>query len=139
MSEMQQTPSSNVKVISAAYEALARGDLDAALSNFSDGIVWSVAEGHPLAGGNPYVGLESVKRDMLTPLAADWDGLQIKVEEILDAGHKVLVQGRYLGLHKETGRRLDAQMAHIFTFENGKVVHYQQYVDTAQVNRVQVP
>ncbi len=46
------------------------------------------------------------------------------------AGETVAVEGRYA---KATGRRLDAQMCHVWTLHGGKVAGFQQYVDTAQL------
>ena len=37
-----------------------------------------------------------------------------------DAGDTVVVEGRYTGTFKATGKSLDAQMCHVFKIRNGK-------------------
>jgi hypothetical protein len=45
-------------------------------------------------------------------------------------GDTVLTEGRYRGAVKATGTRLDVQMAHVWDVRDGKIVRFQQYVDT---------
>jgi ketosteroid isomerase-like protein len=66
----------------------------------------------------------------------DVDGFRIDVERITAAGDTVLVQARYRATGKATGRPLDAQVAHVWDFRDGKVVHWQQYTDTWQFAQV---
>jgi ketosteroid isomerase-like protein len=48
----------------------------------------------------------------------------------------VLATGRYKAKHKKTGKKLNAQMAHVWTLKNGKVTKFQQYTDTKQASEV---
>jgi ketosteroid isomerase-like protein len=43
-----------------------------------------------------------------------------------------VTEGRYTGTYKATGRRIDAQFAHVWRISDGKVSGFQQYTDTAQ-------
>lgn len=131
---MQQATTSNVQMMKDAYAAMERGDLDTALKDFSPDIVWYLAEGHASAVNNPHVGIEVVRRDMIESLKDDWAELNIQIDEWLDAGHKVIGFGRYKGSYIPTGKQIDAQMAHVWTIENGKIVHFQQYLDTKQIH-----
>jgi ketosteroid isomerase-like protein len=63
----------------------------------------------------------------------DYDGFTIEVRRIVGLGDTVLVEGRYCGTVKGTGRRLDVQVAHVWDVHNGKVVRFQQYTDTLGV------
>ena len=36
-------------------------------------------------------------------------------------GSAVVVEGRYPGTHKQTGRKLDAQVCHVRKMRNGKI------------------
>ena len=42
-----------------------------------------------------------------------------------------IVQGRYNGTVKAAGRRLDAQFCHVLRMRDGRVTHFQQYLDTS--------
>jgi uncharacterized protein len=48
----------------------------------------------------------------------------------------VLVEARYRATAKATGKPLDAQVAHVWDFRDGKVVRFQQYTDTWQFSEV---
>ena len=49
----------------------------------------------------------------------------------LDAGSEIVVLGRYRGVAKETGKRLDVPFVHIWTVEDGTAVRFRQFLDTA--------
>jgi ketosteroid isomerase-like protein len=44
----------------------------------------------------------------------------------------VLVEARYTGTAKATGKPIDAQVAHVWDLRDGKAVRFQQYTDTWQ-------
>jgi uncharacterized protein len=44
----------------------------------------------------------------------------------------VVVEARYTGTYKQTGKRLDAQACHVLRIRDGKLTSFQQYVDTGQ-------
>jgi uncharacterized protein len=56
--------------------------------------------------------------------------------EFYDAGSVVVVEARYTGTYKGTGKNLDAQVCHVWKIRDGKVASFQQYVDTAQLQEV---
>ena len=49
----------------------------------------------------------------------------------------VVVEARYTGTFKQTGKNLDAQVCHVWKIRDGKVASFQQYVDTAQLQDVE--
>jgi hypothetical protein len=69
-------------------------------------------------------------------LGADFDGFTVHAKAFHDAGEVVVVEGRYTGTHKKTGRPLDAQICHVWTIRNGRIAKFQQYLDTAQLRHV---
>jgi ketosteroid isomerase-like protein len=127
--------SQNVQIVRSIYEAFARGDVPAAVAAMSPGIVWNEAEGFPYADGNPYVGPDAVLGGVFARLAADWDGFAAIPETFHDAGDVVLVQGRYAGVCKATGKSIDAPYAHMCTVAGGKATTFLQYTDTLAVAR----
>ena len=68
-------------------------------------------------------------------MATESDGFAAQPEQFLDAGDSVVATGRYTGVHRTTGKSIDAQFAHFWKLENGKVTRFQQYADTLQVAR----
>ena len=130
---------SNVEVIRGVYDAFARADIGAVLGAMAPGIEWREAENHPYAGGNPYVGPNAILQGIFARLGTEWEGFAVSADEILDAGHKIVVIGRYTGTNKRTGKRINAQVVHVWTVENGKAASFQQYTDTHQITRAMEP
>jgi hypothetical protein len=58
------------------------------------------------------------------------------VNRIVGSGDTLVMEGRYTGSGTATGRQLDAQVADVWDFRDGKVVRFQQYVNTAHLQQV---
>lgn len=127
---------SHIQIMRAAFDAFARGDLAAVLGIFDPNIEWREADHFVYADGNPYRGPEAVRDGVFARIATEWDGYQVRVDEMHDAGDTVVATGRYQGTYKATGRKVDAQFAYILKFRNGRLVFFQQYTDTAQFRDV---
>jgi len=116
-----------------SYVAFARDDLDGALAEFSDDVLWEQAQGLP--HGGTYHGLAEVRRHVFEPLDRDWWSVfTVDTEQLLDAGADVVVIGRYRGVAKETGKRLDVPFVHVWTFVDDRAVRFRQFLDTAGWN-----
>jgi uncharacterized protein len=122
----------NVRFISNLYESFAKGDIPAVLGSFDPNIEWIAAENSPYAGSEPYIGPTAVLENVIMGIGADWDDFSIRVDELIDAGEKVIMLGYYSGVHKSTGKQILAQVAHLWTLAGGKLVKFQQYTDTKQ-------
>jgi ketosteroid isomerase-like protein len=119
------------------YEAFGRGDVAAVLGAFDPKIEWREAEGNPYQpSGEAWIGPDSILQNLFLKQAGDWDGFAVHPREFHDAGDTVVVEGRYTGTHKATGKTLDAQLCHVWKIRNGKIVSFQQFVDTAQLRQV---
>ena len=125
----------NVAAVKATYDAFAAGDVPAVLGAMSPAIEWNEAENFPYADGNPYRGPEAVLGGVFARIGGEWDGFAVVPEQIHDAGDTVIMTGRYTGIYKATGRPINCQVAHLWTLEDGKVVRFQQLVDTLAVAR----
>ena len=51
--------------------------------------------------------------------------------EMIDQGETVVVLGTLAGRAKKTGKAVKNEWAHVFKFRQGKVVFFQEYIDTA--------
>jgi ketosteroid isomerase-like protein len=125
--------SNNVKTIRGLYDAFATGDIPAVLGGMDPEIEWREAEGNPYAmDGEAWIGGDEILEKLFMRLGTEWDGFTVTQRTFHDAGDTVVVEGRYTGTYKETGKKIDAQVCHVFTLRDGKVTSFQQYVDTAQ-------
>jgi hypothetical protein len=119
-------------LVQGLYDALAKGNVAAALGAFDPRIQWREAESFLYAGGNPYTGPQAVAEGVFQRIASDIDGFAVHPEQFVEGGDTVVVEGRYRGKMKATGRKIDAQFAHVWQLRDGKVVRFQQYTDTRQ-------
>jgi ketosteroid isomerase-like protein len=124
---------SPLELVRASYDAFERGDRDGALAHVDPDIEWHQAQGLP--HGGVYRGLAEVRRRVFDPLDRDWwDEFSAVPDELVDAGSTVLVLGRYRGVARGTGRRLDVPFAHVWTFRDGLAIRFRQFLDTAGWN-----
>jgi uncharacterized protein len=129
--------SGNVKLMEDLYAAFGRGDIGTVLACMDPEIEWREAENNPFQeNGAVFVGPDAVVENVFTRLATEWDKFTVKPETFHGAGDTVVVEGRYTGTYKATGRDLDAQMTHIWRLRDGKVTAFHQYADTAQLRYV---
>jgi len=127
----------NVSAISELYANFGKGDVPAVLAAMDPNIVWNEAEGNALADGNPYMGPEAVLKGVFERVLAGFPNFTINdiVLHNMENG-QVLATLRYKGTMKSTGKDLNAQAAHLWTLKDGKIIAFQQYVDTKQLNDV---
>ena len=130
----------NVLLARYVYEALGRGDVEAVLSALAPDIEWREAEGNPAQlDGAPWFGPDAVDEKLFRRLAEGWDGFTCTPTRIHDAGDVVVVEGRYSGVVRSTGTSVDAQFCHLWTVRRNQMASFQQYVDTAQLQRAMFP
>jgi uncharacterized protein len=122
-----------VEIVKRSYVAFAAGDMDGVLGDMDPDIVWRQAQGLP--HGGTYHGLDEVRRNIFDPLDEEWwDEFSAVPDEFLDAGGEVVVLGRYRGVAKGTGKRLDVPFVHVWTLKGEKAVQFRQFLDTAGWN-----
>ena len=125
----------NVTTVQSIYAAFAKGDVPAVLGAMDPEIVWNEAENFPYADGNPYVGPDAIVEGVFMRLVGEWEYWNLAIEEVLDAGDRVVALGRYQAKNKATGTEINAQFAHFWGFRDGKAVTFQQYTDTYQARQ----
>ena len=123
----------DLELIRQLYAAFAAGDVPTFLSHLHPQVRWNEAESNPLAVGNPYIGAEAIVNGVFLPLAEDWADFKVQVGEICGGGGVVTMLGRYHAEVRATGKKLDVQAQHTWWIEGGKVVRFQQMVDTAKL------
>ena len=122
----------NVQIVRSMYQAFANGDVPGVLSKLSPDIHWLEADNFIYADRNPYIGPQAVLEGVFLRIVSDWNDFTVTPEAILDAGDQIITLGTYSGAHKATGKNVRAQMVHVWTFENGRAIKFQQYTDTKQ-------
>jgi ketosteroid isomerase-like protein len=119
--------------VRSLYDAFAVGDVPGFLAKLDARVVWNEAEGFPYSDANPYIGPEAIVAGVFARLGRDWSDFHVQVGEIVGGPDVVTMFGRYRGRSLKSGRPLDVQCAHTWWLRGGKVVRFQQMVDTARV------
>lgn len=126
----------NIRSAERLYACFAAGDIPGILAIFDDQLRWQEAEGNPYQpDGQAWSGVQPVLA-LFGRLATEWEAFAVNMTSLTPIPDGVLAEGRYTGRYRATGRDLDAQVAHVLTMRGGKVVHFKQYVDTAQMQAV---
>jgi len=120
------------EIVKAIYDAFGKGDVPAVLGSFDPQIQWREAENFLYADRNPYVGPQAVAEGVFQRIVADVDNFSVLPQHFVEGGDIIVVEGRYRGKIKATGKPVDAQFAHVWHLRDGRIVRFQQYTDTRQ-------
>jgi len=124
----------NIGIVDGVYKAFSAGDIPTVLAALDSTVVWNEAEGNAYADGNPYIGPDAVLKGVFQRVGAEHEYFKLANIELHDmSNNQVLATLRYQGKLKKNGATFDAQVAHLWTLKDGKVIAFQQYVDTKQL------
>jgi ketosteroid isomerase-like protein len=126
----------SVGVVRSVYNAFSRGDVQTVLSLLSEKVEWNEAEHFTYWTGSAFIGPQAVLNGVFARVGRDFDGFTVDVGRLVGCGDTVLSEARYRGTVKANGKRLDVQVAHMWDVRDGKIVRFQQYVDTWQAAQV---
>ena len=118
-------------VVRRQYLASAAGDLAALRATLAPDVEWTEMAGFPLAG--TYRTPEGVTANVMEALARDWEGWAAHDDRYVVDGENVVVLARYTATNRATGRPIDVRVAHHFVVRGGRIVRFEQFVDTAKV------
>jgi ketosteroid isomerase-like protein len=74
-----------------------------------------------------------VRRNVFEAIGRDFDGYRFTLDRLLDAGRFQVGIGTYTGTYRGTGKSFTARVAHVWQLRDGKVVTFEQIVDSAPV------
>lgn len=120
--------SENLEVLRHAYEALNRGEIDAALSVLEPDAEWQ--EHSELPEADVYRGRDAIRTFLVSYLDC-WEDFRQETEELIDAGDRVAVVLQMAARGKGSGIQVEGRYAHLWTMRNGKGVRVDAYADPA--------
>jgi ketosteroid isomerase-like protein len=126
MSEQQ-----NLDVVRGLYAAFGRGDLDGILAPLDPRVSWRTPGAPDLPTAGLRQGVPAV-REFFGLLLNTFHIVDFQPQDFLAAGEKVVV----LGTSREGpkgGRLVDFRWVHVFTFENGKIVAFEEPADVSEL------
>jgi ketosteroid isomerase-like protein len=124
------TSSAPRDVVRRQYLASAHGDLEALRATLADDVEWTEMAGFPLAG--TYRTPHGVTAAVMERLGEEWDDFIAHDDTYIVDGENVVVLARYTATNKATGRDMSVRVAHHFIVRSGRIVRFEQFVDTAK-------
>lgn len=118
------------KLARELYRALAEGDRAALEAVLHPDFVGHTAEGLPLGLGGEYRGPGEMRRRFWGRIAKHFAVRAEPARFTATEDGRLLVEGRYLGTARESGRPLDATFTHTLTFADRRIAGLVQLTDT---------
>lgn len=121
----------NVQRIQDAYAAFTRGDIQTLLTSFVDDARWTV----PGPSEVPFAGVRHGKTEIAAFFQELMDAEDVTAFEpktILAQGDLVIALGRYAARVKATGRSVEMDWVHVFTFRGDRCAAFEEFYDTAK-------
>lgn len=125
---------SNADVVKKAYEAFNAKDLDTFAGMMSPSCQWNVAGPADIPWAGHYEGPEQVKEYART-LTNEVHFCSFLTESVVEQGDTVIVRGSESATVNSTGKDFVSLFAHVFKVEDGKITYFQEYGDTADIER----
>ncbi|MVT41899.1 DUF4440 domain-containing protein [Chitinophaga oryziterrae] len=123
----------NLDIIKSTYEGKTSEENGENLAKYvAEDISWTEAKGFPYGG--TYTGLESITKNVFSRLGGEWIDYKFTPEDYVANEDKVVAYGTYTGTYKLTGKPFTARVAHVWKLKNGKIVSFEQFVDSQPVN-----
>lgn len=125
---------SNVELLKQAYQNFAEGNIEAVVAIFHPEIEWNQSQGFPfISGDGVFIGPQAVVQNVIAQIPEHYEGFHIDIQELFGCDDKVVMVGYYRGIWKETGKKFKANATHVSTVREGKVTHFFQTADSAEI------
>jgi uncharacterized protein len=121
----------NVEVVRRVAEAFTRGDMASVVGAVDPSIEWDLSRAATWPEQRVYRGFEAVL-EFFGEWSGSWEDYRFEVEEIVDAGEKVLVVVRDEGRSRATGITLERRRGEVWTLRDGKVVRIDLFDNRAE-------
>ena len=123
----------NVEIIRSTYEGKTSEENGKNLAKYvAENISWTEAKGFPYGG--TYVGLASITKNVFSRLGSEWINYKFTPEDYVASEDKVIAYGTYTGTYKISGKYFEARVAHVWKLRDGKIISFEQFVDSQPVN-----
>ena len=130
---VEATEGTNLQIVKNVYAGFAAGDMEAVLKDMGDGIVWThpgTPDQIPFAG--VFEGKAGVNR-FFEIVFEQIDVLEQNIKSFVDGGDRVIVIGYEHMRVKSTGREYQSNWIHMYTLNAGKIVAFEEFIDTAEL------
>lgn len=121
----------NWQIVTDHYAASARQDIAGMMAEVSPEVAWTEMAGFPCAG--TWIGIDQVIDNVFSVLGSEWENYTFSLEQVIDGGDQLVGVGTYSGIHRKTGKAMQARVVHVWRLAGGKIVGFEQFTDTLLV------
>jgi ketosteroid isomerase-like protein len=116
----------NVEIVRRAFQYLASGRGGSeVLASFDPNVVMKPVETGATCGVNAI-------RDNFERWQSTFDEIEVTVEEIIDAGDRVVHCAHWRGRGTGSGIKVDARYYEVYTLRDGKIIRVDEYTERAE-------
>jgi ketosteroid isomerase-like protein len=121
----QDSPA-NVEIVRRAfeYEISGRGTAAEVRAILDPHVVMKPVEEGASYGVNGY-------RDNFEHWQGEWEDLEVTIEEIIDAGDRVVLTAHHRGRGRGSGLEIEARYYEVYTLTSGKIIRVDEYSERA--------
>ncbi|MGO9576183.1 MAG: nuclear transport factor 2 family protein [Terriglobales bacterium] len=123
---------SNLETAKKGYELFQRGDVPTLIKDIIDDNCTWISPGPK--DKLPWAGSIKGKQEIgkfFGKIAENWDFTDFTPHDFLEKGDTVVAIGTSSGRAKKTGKTVKNEWVHVLKYNNGKLVFFQEYSDTA--------
>ncbi|GIU03037.1 nuclear transport factor 2 family protein [Shewanella morhuae] len=130
--ETARQTDANLALVKSTYEGSSSAENAKNLQHaLASDARWTEAAGFPYTG--TYVGFSAIAANMFAHLEIKWDNYRVDIEDYVAQDDKVFAFGTYSGTYVKTDKYFSARVAHLWEIHSGKIVSFEQFVDSRTV------
>ena len=122
----------NTERVQELYDSFAKGDFEAIREIMDPDVELHEAKG--IVGGGTHHGFDEIVENVFSRIGDEWEDVSVVPEQYVAEGDTVVVLLTWSGTSSKTGKSVKYPNAHVFDFEDGKIVQWTSYADTALFN-----
>lgn len=78
--------------------------------------------------------MDEITKNVFSRLGSEWIDYKFTPEDYVASDDKVVAYRTYTETYKITGKPFSARVAHIWKLKDGKILSFEQFVDSQPVN-----
>lgn len=126
------TEKTNTERVQNLYESFAMGDFEAMRDLMQLDVELHEPKG--IVGGGTHHGFDEIVENVFSRIGNEWEDVSAVPERYVEDGDTVVALLTWSGTSSRTGQSVEYPNAHVFDFEDKRIVQWRSYADTALFN-----
>lgn len=127
-----ETEKTNIEIVQELYDSFADGDIEGIRAVMDPNVELHLPRGFD--GGGTIHGFDEIVENVFSVLGNDWEDVSVVPKRYVEDGDTVVSLLTWGGTYSKTGKSVEYPGAHVFDFEDGRILQWTSYADTASFN-----